>query len=236
LRRAHGAGLHVIVVTGRMVQSVRRALEPAALHDPVICYQGAVVVDGDGTWLRHEPIPFELAREALRFAAGEGYSPNVYVGDELYVSRVTPEARNYAEFQHLQIHPVGELLDWLSEPPTKLVLVGDPEALDAVEARAKAEFDGRLYISKSLPYFLEFAADGVTKGAGLDFLAGHIGFTRDETIAFGDGENDIELVEWAGYGVAVANANERVLEVADFVCPSVDEEGVAQVLEAFLAR
>src|SRR5213593_2290662 len=167
LRRAHDAGLHVIVVTGRMVQSVRRALEPAGLHDPLICYQGAVVVDGDGTWLRHEPIPFGLARNALAFAAGEGYSPNVYVGDELYVSHVTPEARNYAEFQHLPIHPVGDLLAWLEEPPTKLVLVGDPEELDAVEARAKAAFEGRLYISKSLPYFLEFAADGVTKGAGL---------------------------------------------------------------------
>jgi hypothetical protein len=222
----------VIVVTGRMVQSVQRALEPAGLHDPVVCYQGAVVVDGDGTWLRHEPIPFELEREALVFAAGEGYSPNVYVGDELYVSRVTPEARNYAEFQHLPIHPVGDLLGWLSEAPTKLVLVGDPEALDAVEARAKAAFERRLYISKSLPYFLEFAADGVTKGAGLDFLAGHMGFTREETVAFGDGENDVELVEWAGYGIAVENAHERVKAVADWICPSAEDEGVAQVLES----
>ena len=215
-----------------MVQSVRRALEPAGLHDPVICYQGAVVVDGDGRWLRHEPIPFELARDALVFAAGEGYSPNVYVGDELYVSTVTPEARDYAEFQHLPIHPVGDLLAWLAEPPTKLVLVGDPEALDAVEARAKAAFEGRLYISKSLPYFLEFAADGVTKGAGLDFLADHVGFTREETIAFGDGENDVELVEWAGFGIAVENAHERVKAVADWICPSAEDEGVAQVLES----
>ena len=221
----------MIVVTGRMVQSVRRALEPAGLHDPVICYQGAVVVDGDGTWLRHEPIPFELAREALVFAAGEGYSPNVYVGDELYVATVTAEARNYAEFQHLPIHPVGDLLGWLAEPPTKLVLVGDPEALDAVEARAKAAFEGRLYISKSLPYFLEFAADGVTKGAGLDFLAVYLGFTPEETVAFGDGENDVELVEWAGYGIAVENAHERVKAVADWICPSAADEGVAQVLE-----
>jgi Cof subfamily protein (haloacid dehalogenase superfamily) len=234
LKASHGAGLHVIVVTGRMVQSVRRALAPAALHDPVICYQGAVVVDGDGTWLRHEPIPLTLAREALLFAAGEGYSPNVYVDDELYVSEVTPEARNYAEFQHLTIHPVGDLLEWLDEPPTKLVLVGDPEALDAVEARAKAEFEGRLYISKSLPYFLEFADDGVTKGAGLDFLARRLGFTPEETIAFGDGENDVELVEWAGYGIAVENAHERVKAVADWICPSAEDEGVAQVLESFL--
>jgi hydroxymethylpyrimidine pyrophosphatase-like HAD family hydrolase len=99
-----------------------------------------------------------------------------------------------------------------------------------------ARFDGRLYISKSLPYFLEFASPHVTKAAGLDFVAEHLGFTRERTVAFGDGENDVELVGWAGYGVAVANANVRVKEIADFVCPSVDEQGVAQVLEAFLAR
>jgi hydroxymethylpyrimidine pyrophosphatase-like HAD family hydrolase len=98
-----------------------------------------------------------------------------------------------------------------------------------------ARFDGRLYISKSLPYFLEFASPDVTKAAGLEFVAEHLGFTRETTVAFGDGENDIELVDWAAYGVAVENAHERVKELADFVCPSVDEEGVAQVLEAFLA-
>src|SRR5262249_22242163 len=91
------------------------------------------------------------------------------------------------------------------------------------------------YIAKSLPIFLEFANPGVTKGAGLAFLAARLGFTSAETIAFGDGENDVELLEWAGYAVAVANAHERVLAAADLVCPSVDEEGVAQVIEAMLA-
>jgi hydroxymethylpyrimidine pyrophosphatase-like HAD family hydrolase len=74
----------------------------------------------------------------------------------------------------------------------------------------------------------------VTKAAGLDFLAERLGFSRERTVAFGDGENDIELVDWAGYGVAVENADERVKAVADFICPSVEEEGVAQVLEAYL--
>ncbi len=224
----------MVVVTGRMFRSVHRALEPVGLGDPVICYQGAVVADGDGRWLRHLPIPLALARDVIAFAADEGYSPNVYVGDELFVSEVTQHARDYAEFQHLEIEPVGDLLEWLSEPPTKLVLVGDPDALDAVETRAKARFGVDLYISKSLPYFLEFAAAGVTKGTGLDFLSAHLGFTREQTIAFGDGENDVELVEWPGYGIAVENAHERVKAVADWICPSAREEGVAQVLELFL--
>jgi Cof subfamily protein (haloacid dehalogenase superfamily) len=234
LQRAHAAGLHVVVVTGRMVQSVRLALAPAGLGDPVICYQGAVVVGGDGTWLRHVPIPLDLARDAIAFALDEGYSPNVYVDDELYVAEVSERAREYAEFQHLPIHPVGDLLAWLDSPPTKLVIVGDPEALDHVELRAKATFADSLYISKSLPYFLEFAAAGVTKGAGLEFLARRLGFTPADTVSFGDGENDVELVEWAAYGVAVENAHERVKAVADWVCGSAKDEAVAQVLEALL--
>jgi Cof subfamily protein (haloacid dehalogenase superfamily) len=234
LRRAEDAGLHVIVVTGRMMQSVRRALEPVGLQEPLVCYQGAVVADAEGRWLRHEPIPLALARETIAALQEEGYVPNVYVDDELYVSEATQGARDYAGFQGLQIHTVGDMLAWLRQPPTKLVCVGDPGALDGVEVRMKQKFAGRLYISKSLPYFLEFAAPGVTKGSGLDFLSEHMGFTSEETIAFGDGENDVELVEWAAYGIAVENAHERVRAVANWVCPPAYEEGVALVLDAYL--
>jgi Cof subfamily protein (haloacid dehalogenase superfamily) len=224
----------VIVVTGRMVHSIRQAMAPAGLHQPVIAYQGAVVTDADGRWLRHEPLPLELARETIAALAEEGYSPNVYIGDELYVAEDTQAARSYAELNRIVFHVVGDLLEWLDEPPTKLVAVGEPAALDALEPRLKARFGEREFISKSLPHFLEFAQAGVTKGAGLDFLAERLGFTKAQTIAFGDGENDVELVEWAGFGVAVANAHDRVRAVADWICPAAADEGVAQVLEAFL--
>jgi Cof subfamily protein (haloacid dehalogenase superfamily) len=235
MRRAHGAGVPVIVVTGRMVKSVRQALEPAGVAAPVIAYQGAVVADEDGRWLRHEPIPLELAREILTVLDREGYSPNVYVDDELYVASDTEAARAYARLNKIEFHVVGPLLEWLEEPPTKLVCVGEPKALDALEPRMKKRFAGRAYVSKSLPHFLEFAQEGVTKGAGMDFLAGRLGFTKAQTVAFGDGENDVELVEWPGYGIAVANAHERVKAVASWVCPPAEEQGVAQVIEALLA-
>jgi Cof subfamily protein (haloacid dehalogenase superfamily) len=232
---ARAAGIHVVLVTGRMFRSIRPYALEAGIDDPVVCYQGAVVAEPvSGRWLRHEPIPLELAREAITELTAGGFGMNCYVGDELYVAAVTPQARRYADFQHLELHPVGDLLRWLHEPPTKLVVIDDPDVLDELKQRLLAHFDARLYISKSLPYFLELAAPDVTKAAGLDFLAEHLGFTRERTVAFGDGENDIELVGWAGYGVVVANANEQVKGVADLVCPSVDDEGVAQVLEAYL--
>ncbi len=236
IERTRAKGIHVILVTGRMFQSVRRYALEAHLDDPVVCYQGAVVADPrSGTWLRHVPIPLELARETIGALQDEGFGLNCYVDDELFVAEITPEARRYADFQHLELHPVGDLLAWLQAPPTKLVVIDDPKVLDRLEERMKARFDGRLYISKSLPYFLEFASPDVTKGSGLAFVAEHLGFSSARTVAFGDGENDVELLEWAGYGVAVANAHERVRRVADFVCPGVAEEGVAQVLEAYLA-
>jgi Cof subfamily protein (haloacid dehalogenase superfamily) len=218
-----------------MFRSVRPYALEAGLDDPVVCYQGAMVAEPrSGRRLRHVPIPLGLAREAIEAVHDEGLGLNCYVDDDLYVAELTPEAQRYAEFQHLELNPVGDLLDWLDEPPTKLVVIEDPEVLDGLEERLKARFDGRLYISKSLPYFLELASPEVTKATGLEFLAERVGFSRDRTVAFGDGENDVELIDWAGYGVAVANAHERVLAVADLVCPSVDEEGVAQVVEAFL--
>ena len=225
----------MIVVTGRMFRAVRPYLEQARLDDLVVCYQGAVVADpSTGTFLLHVPVPLAEAREAMDAVTAAGFHLNCYLDDLLYVAEVTPEARSYADFQHLEIHAVGDLRRWLDRDPTKLVAVGDPDALDELEAELKPRFADRLFISKSLPHFLEFAHPDVSKASGLKFLADRLGFLPEETVACGDGENDRELLDWAGFGVAVANAHEDVLERADLVVPSVHEEGVAALLESYL--
>jgi len=227
--------VHVIVVTGRMFRSVRPYVLEARIDDPVICYQGAVVADPvTGEFLRHVPIPLPDALDVIDTVVGRGYHLNCYVDDLLYVAEVTPEARRYADFQNLEIHPVGPLHGWLKKEPTKLVAVGDPDELDVLEAELKPRYAGRLFVSKSLPYFLEFAHPDVSKGAGLQFVADRLGFTAAQTAACGDGENDRELLDWAAFPVAVANAHDEILGRAKLVIPSVEEEGVAVLLEAYL--
>jgi len=234
---ARAAGIHFVIVTGRMFRSVRPYLEQAGIDDLAVCYQGAIVADPlSGRFLRHVTIPLDLARETIAAVEQEGFQLNCYVDDNLYVAKMTPEAHSYAEHQRIPIDTVGDLREWLASPPTKLVVIGEPTALDGLALRLREQFKGRLYISKSLPFFLELASPEVSKGAGLGFVAEQLGFTAAETVAFGDGENDVELLEWAGYAVAVANANAKALARADFVCPPVQEEGVAQVIEAILAR
>lgn len=233
---ARAAGIHVVIVTGRMFRSVRPYVESMGLDDLVVCYQGAVVADPvSGRFLRHVTIPLELAREAIAAIEREGFQLNCYVDDFLYIAKMTPEAHAYAEHQRIPLEEVGNLLEWLTSPPTKLVAIGDPAALDGLAGRLRAQFGERLYIAKSLPFFLELANPEVSKGAGLGFAAERLGFTPAETVAFGDGENDFELLDWASYSVAVANAHAGVLARANFVCPPVQEEGVAQVIEAMLA-
>jgi len=232
---ARAAGVHVIVVTGRMFRSVLPYLEQAGLDDPVVCYQGAVVADpATGEFLRHVPVPLDTALEAIDAVVEAGYHVNCYVDDLLYVAEVTPEARAYADFQRIEIHAVGDLRAWLDRDPTKLVAVGAPAAMDELETVLKPRFAGRLFVSKSLPRFLEFAHPDVSKGSGLQFVADRLGFGPAETVACGDGENDRELLDWAGFAVAVANAHPEILARADLVVPSADDEGVAALLEAFV--
>ena len=218
-----------------MFRSVRPYLERAGLEEPVVCYQGAVVAEpATGEFLRHVPIELELAREAIAAVQERGFALNCYVDDDLCVAEENAGARAYADFQHIPLNIVGPLLDWLERPPTKLVVVDDPETLDRLRPELEAQFDGRLFIAKSLPFFLELASPEVSKGTGMAFVAERLGFTAERTVGFGDGENDLELLDWAGYAIAVENGDERVKALADWVVPGPREEGVAQVIEALL--
>lgn len=220
-----------------MLQATRPYCTAAGLDGPVVCYQGAVVADPvTGAFLRHETIPLELAREAIREIQGHGYSPYVYVGDQMHVAAMTEHSERYGRFQRVQVNVVGDLLTWLERPPTKLVVVGEPSALDALEPVLQASLGERMFVAKSLPHFLELANKGVTKGSGIAVVADLLGFSLERTVAFGDGENDVELLEAAGFAVAVGDAHRRLLAVADWHCPGPEEEGVARVFEAVLAR
>jgi Cof subfamily protein (haloacid dehalogenase superfamily) len=235
LERARDEGIHVVIATGRMFRSVLPYAEAAGIAAPLVCYQGAAVVDPvTREWLLHEPIPLALAREAITAVEDAGFALNCYVDDDLYVARVTTNARSYADFQSLPLHEVGDLLAWIERPPTKLVVVDVPDALDALRPDLEERFGERLFIAKSLPYFLELASPSISKGSGLGFVAEHLGFTAERTVAFGDGENDLELLAWAGYGVGVEGGHDALLARADWTCPGPEEEGVARVLEAYL--
>jgi Cof subfamily protein (haloacid dehalogenase superfamily) len=228
---AKRAGIEPIIATGRMFASARPYARELGITAPMICYQGALIADPvTGEWVLHQPIDVPLALEVIAAVRAEGYHMNVYVDDQLCVERPTPEARKYAEHARLEMVVVGNFDTWLRQPTTKIVVVGEPHALDDLEVRLRASFDGRLFIAKSLPEFLEVARPGVSKGAALRFVCDRLGVDPAHTVAFGDGANDLELLEAAGLGIAVADADPALLRIADWTVPSVTEDGVAGFL------
>lgn len=230
--RVREAGIEAIVATGRMFASARPYALQLGVTAPVICYQGALVADpATGEWLLHRPMPVSLAHEVIEAVDAAGFHMNVYVDDELFVEDLNAEAVTYANHARLKAHAVGDLLAWLHQPTTKIVVVGEPEALDRLQDELRARFDGRAFIAKSLPIFLELAQPGVSKGSALEFVCERLGVDPAATVAFGDGANDHELLETAGFGVAVADAEPSLLRIADWTVPPVAEDGVAGFLD-----
>src|SRR5437870_1818124 len=103
-----------------------------------------------------------------------------------------------------------------------------------VRADIEARIDGRLYMTTSLTWLLELGHPGVSKATGAAFVARRLGLEREKIVAFGDGENDVEMIEWAGFGISVELGHERLRDSADWICPGPQVDGVARVIEAFL--
>jgi len=235
IRRAREAGVHVTLATGRMYCSALPYARELDINLPLITYQGALVKEaGSGETLIHRPVPLELARQVIRQVKPLGYHINVYVDDNLYVEKITPEAEMYQRISGITARPVGDLLTFLKEPPTKVLIVGGVQELDALGQEMRRQFGRTLHITKSKPHFLEFSHPEATKGHALDTLARRWGLTPDQVIAIGDAPNDLEMIAYAGLGVVMDNARTEIKEKADYVTRSNDEDGVAEVIGKFI--
>jgi Cof subfamily protein (haloacid dehalogenase superfamily) len=236
VRAVAAADVLPIVATGRMLRSSLPFALELGVTAPLICYQGALIADPQtGQWLRHEPMPVPLAREVIEACRKRDQHCNVYVDDELYVDELNVYALEYARHAKLEAHAVGDLERWLTEPTTKIVVVGEPELLDTLQIELRAQFGDRLFIAKSLPFFLEVAQPGVSKGSALEWVCDRISIEPAHVVSFGDGANDIELLRDSGFGVAVEGADQILLDEADATVPGPEHDGVARFLEALVS-
>jgi Cof subfamily protein (haloacid dehalogenase superfamily) len=231
----HRAGVECVIATGRMLTSTRRIAAELGIDGPVICYQGAMVGDTGGRILAHHPLAEETARELLQAILDHGFDPIAFIDEHVYVARESDAARAYSQNARVPYRVVGDIVHWLPAPVTKLVTIGTPEEMDGLRDALEPAFGERAFIAKSLPHYLEIAAPGISKATGCAMVSGLTGIDPADTIAFGDGENDIEMLEWAGYGVAVGGGFPQLLELADWVCPPQAEDGVPSTLQSIAA-
>jgi Cof subfamily protein (haloacid dehalogenase superfamily) len=235
---AQAAGVHVTIATGRMFFAALPYAQQLGITTPIICYQGGMVRDPvSREILHHILMPGEAAADAFSALAEADIFTIAYIDERLYITERRPELEAYLAYhpEGVEVVVLPELARVLPEmPPTKLLFMADPPVVERELARMAALAGDRLSVVRSHALFGELTAPGISKGAALAMLAADLGVTREESVAIGDQENDLPMIEWAGLGLAMGNAIPAVRTLAQAVVPTVEEAGAAYAIRTYV--
>ncbi len=232
LERARDAGITVVPASGRIAASVRLFSEELGLGEAMICSNGSHVVGPDGAELLYVGLSSEAVNLALDYTDSVGVHTSAYTRYELFFLTDSPWGDIYQRRVRAVVpqHTTSEQarkMDLL-----KLILIDRPECIAGHrDALLEVLSPDLALLTKSEPEYLEVLSPRANKGLGLKALADAMGIKREETAAIGDYLNDIEMVEWAGVGAAVANAADEVKAVADVQVASNGDGGVADFID-----
>lgn len=239
LLEAQRRGVKVILCSGRPVYGMEHIAEQLHMgeHDGyVIAFNGGKAIN----WrtkevVMEEPLPDELVPELFACAEEAGLAVLTYRGRTIVTNRSFD--RHVMHNAYINRLPLVQLDDFLSEieyPVSKCLIVGEPERVEALEQVMQPKFEGRMGVFRSQPFFLECVSPEIDKAKCLDAVLRHVGIAPEELIACGDAWNDITMVRYAGLGVAMANSCQELLNIADYVTLSNDDDGIAHVVDKFL--
>ena len=229
-------GIIIVLASGRPLLGITKLseeLELSKFGGYILAYNGGQIIDcKTGNVVYEKIIPIRLYSRICELAREYQVEPLAYKDGELFAESdkdvyVQKEAFNNST----SITVVDKLEKYIDKEVPKFMVVGDHEKLLALQKQMQSEFGDILNIFFSESYFLEILPEGIEKAKSLDILLDKLGLSSDELLAFGDGLNDIPMLEYAGIAVAMENAYEPVKEVADHITLSNDEDGIAEFLQ-----
>lgn len=232
VRRVREMGAQVMITSGRMYYTTLPYQRELGINGPTIAYNGALIKsEGTGEVWLDAGLDSIFAHELVDFCQCEQLQLNYYHNDVLYIAQTNKWSDLYQARTGALPVVVGDLHTLLEHNPTKMLIIDEPAKIIELQNNLCNRFAGRAYITISNAEYLEFMPLGVDKGKALAIVAEHLRIPREKIIAFGDAENDIPAIAWAGMGVAMANAKPVTQAAADRVAPHHAEDGVAIVLE-----
>ena len=236
IHRAQEHGIMVTIASGRTFEAVSRFARDLGIDLPVIAHQGALIKDMvTGQVLYEDLIPLDIMRDVVRLCRANDLHLNIYFGDDTFMEKGGSEFALYSAISRKTQSLVPDLMAMLDRNPTKFIVVSaTPERTEVVTPLLKAAFGDRVSILRSHPMLVEGVMPTVSKGRALSILAAHLGVSQAETAAIGDNENDLDMLSWAGLGLAMGNAAPEVQAVADCILPPIWEEGAAYGIEHYI--
>jgi Cof subfamily protein (haloacid dehalogenase superfamily) len=244
IKAAQAQGVRVGVATGRMYRSAVRFHHEIGADVPVMAYQGAWIQDPNTQkQYQHLRLDQSIARELIEYFQQShlptDLSLHVYIDDQLYVQKVNMDTDNYTERSGVDVIAMDDLREALSKAPTKILAMHqDEDLIDRLLKDLKTKYPkDQLHVTTSVPIFLETTHPAVNKGTAIDYIARELlNIDASQIMTIGDNYNDVEMLTYAGWGVAMGNAPDPVKAYADWVAPTVDEDGVAVAIEKFVLR
>jgi len=240
-RAAERAGCLIVLASARSPRGMRPIWQALDITSPTINYNGAVIWNPTQERAQyHEALPGELARQII--AEARAMHPDVLVSVEVLDKWFTDRLDHQwfgEEERTSEPDSIGPLDSFLGSPVTKVNVVGEAAKIEPIREMIRERYwrPRRVAVFLTDPRLLQITHPLVDKGIALQRIANRLGIARDEVMAIGDASNDMGMIEWAGFGVAVENAYPAVKQLADAIVPSNDELGVARAIQRFvLAR
>ncbi len=235
-----GRGVKIILASGRPtfgIKPLADALELERYGGYILAYNGGVITDCEADRvIFSQTLPQHLVEGLYRESSAVGFHILSYEGAEVLCENIEDQYVKYeAMLNKMSLRKIDSFLAHFTAPIPKALSVGDPTLSEGLVERLNGLYGDQMSIYRSEPFFVELVPLGVDKAQSLSRLCEMTGIAREEMISFGDGFNDLSMIEWAGCGVAMANGQQSVRERADVVSRlSNDEDGVADFIESHL--
>lgn len=225
----------VILATGRAYPSAKKILESLGLDGIIISYNGAKIVDSTtNKIIYHNPIKKELTRKLIDFSRKHNLHLNLYIGDDWYVESSDKDKISYYTIL-AQSEPIILNFDNLpSFETTKALFFSENHILKNLDSELRELVGDSLDLTYSSPYFLELSNKGVNKGSAVESVLKSLNLSSENAIAFGDELNDLEMLQFVKYGVAMGNSNSVLNEKIVHKTLSNNENGVLNFLKDFI--
>lgn len=238
LMKAQESGVKVVLASGRPVNGMLPTAKELHLdhnHSYILSYNGARTIDvSTETMMQETSLTKEQFDRVYDYCKNKGFFVLTYI-DETIVYEGEHEYMNIEhELTGLPMMKVDNLKAYVQTNVPKAMGVDYEAKIAAANKELAGSFGNEIHATTSKPFFLEFMTEGVSKGRALHQLAQHLNIKQSEIMAFGDSNNDIDMLEYAGLGVAMGNGNDRVKAVADIITGDHNEDGIADIIEKYI--
>ncbi|ULG73242.1 Cof-type HAD-IIB family hydrolase [Macrococcus brunensis] len=240
LIQAQSLGVKVILVSGRPTSGMTQAaklLELDKRGSYILSYNGASLTSmKDMTVAKENPLSKSQFDEVYDYCKEHDFFVLTYINETIVYEGHHPYMNVEHELTGLPMKEVSNLKDYVKGSVPKAMAVDFEEKIAAADHDLDGNLNGHIHATTSKPFFLEFMAMGVSKGVALKEFAESEGIRQDEIMAFGDSDNDKDMLEYAGLGVAMGNARESIKQIADIVTHDHNHDGIAEIIDQYILK